>query len=102
MDSALWVVKIESLIPLILLLFWGRTALATKEDWVVAGAILGTIFLVGVLAWAFKKRGSPRREFKLRRIGQGKTVFQNLEEHEIFEPEPGRIIVRVRRKVVRQ
>jgi len=78
--------------------------MATREDWIIAGVVvLGGLFLIGVLAWALKKRASPRRrEFKLRRVSQPKIVYENLEEHEIFEPEPGRIVVRVRRKVVRQ
>ena len=53
--------------------------MAREEDWVIAGAVLGSLFLIGVLVWAFKKRGSPRtksasRELKLKPILRNKEV----------------------------
>lgn len=73
----------------------------TKEDWIVIGLVLGALAIVGIGYFVLKKKSSPRR-IQLKRIGQSKISYQNLEEHEIFEPEPGRIIVRIRRKVVRE
>ena len=53
----------------------------TKRDWIIAGAVLGSLFLVGVLAWAFKKRGASASRFKLVKVGQGnlKPILRNKE-----------------------
>lgn len=63
-----------------------------KEEWIVAGAILGGIVLVGVLVWAFKKRGSPsRREFRLVKVGQGKPVLRNKQVIKVIRDQEGSI-----------
>ena len=73
----------------------------SRDDWIVIGLVLGALAIVGIGIFVLRKKASPQR-IQLKKIGQGKVLYQNLEEHEIFEPEPGRIVVRIRRKVVRQ
>jgi len=72
----------------------------SREDWLVLAVLFGIIAVVGGAIYLSRKKASPQR-IQLRKIGQSKIVYQNLEEHEIFEPEPGRIVVRIKRKVVK-
>ena len=55
----------------------------------MAGVILGGLVLVGVLAWAFKKRGSP--QLRLKRLTEPKIVLRNLERREIVRDWEGNI-----------
>jgi len=72
----------------------------TREDYIAVALLLGAVAIVGVTVFFLtRKKASP--QLKLKKISEGKIAYQNLEEHEIFEPEPGRIVVRIRRKVVR-
>ena len=59
----------------------------------MAGVVIGGLILVGVLAWAFKKRGSPRsREFRLVKVGQGKPhVLKNLERRRVKRDSEGNL-----------
>jgi len=74
----------------------------TREDYIALALVLGAVAVVGVTVWVLSRRKASPQRIQLKKIGQGKVTYQNLEEHEIFEPEPGRIIVKIRRKVVRQ
>jgi len=65
--------------------------MTTKEDWIIAGVILGGLFLVGVLVWAFKKHGSSRREFKLRRVNEPHVILKNIERRKIIRDRAGNL-----------
>jgi len=68
------------------------------EDWLSLVLILSILAGIGVLAWFFKKSSpaSPKIHLKLKKI----PVYENLEEHEIYE-ENGVIKVKVKRRVVK-
>ena len=58
-------------------------------DLIALGLIIGAFATVGVLAWFFKKRGSP--QLKLRRLTEPKIVLRNLERREIIRDREGNI-----------
>jgi len=63
-----------------------------REDWFAVALILGAFATIGVLAWAFKKRGSPsRREFRLVKVGQGKPVLRNKQVIKVIRDQEGSI-----------
>jgi len=62
-----------------------------RDDWIIAGVILGGLFLVGVLAWALKKHGSPRREFKLRRVTEPHVILKNIERRKVIRDKEGNL-----------
>ena len=77
--------------------------MASREDLIVAGLIIGGIALVGIVAWAVTKRGgSPRREFRLKRVSEPKLVLKNLETTKVIRDQEGNIVaLEVHREVKR-
>ena len=63
-----------------------------REDWFAVALILSAFATIGVLAWAFKKRGSSRsRELRLVKVGQGKPVLRNKQVIKVIRDQEGSI-----------
>jgi len=67
--------------------------LPTRDDWIVAGLVLGVVAVLGISIFVLSKRkSSPRRiQLKPRVVEQPRTVLKNIERREIIRDKEGNI-----------
>jgi len=76
--------------------------LPTRDDYIVAGLIVGVVAVLGISIFVLSKRKSSPRRIQLKRVNEPRVVYENVERREIERDKEGNLKAIVIHREVRR